>query len=92
MITVNEYFDGAVKSLAYENQGKSTVGVIDKGEYEFGTTTHETMLVVEGQMEVLLAQDGDWKTCSAGQQFEVEAHTTFKVKTAEQVAYLCKYR
>lgn len=91
MITVNEYFNGAVKSLAYENNGKSTVGVIDAGEYEFGTSTHEIMTVVEGEMDVLLAGQTDWKTYIAGQKFEVEANASFKVKTITQVSYLCKY-
>lgn len=92
MITVNEYFDGAVKSLGYESNGKSTVGVIDAGEYEFGTSTHETMIVVEGEMDVLLAGELDWKTFGAAQQFEVEANSSFKVKVSGQVSYLCKYK
>lgn len=92
MITVNEYFDGAVKSLGYEHNGKSTVGVIDAGEYEFGTSTHETMIVVEGQMEVLLAGETIWKTFSAGEKFEIAANSSFKVKIAGQVSYLCKYK
>lgn len=92
MITVNEYFDGAVKSLGYENNGKSTVGVIDAGEYEFGTSTHETMIVVEGAMEVLLAGQTEWKTFNAGEQFEIDANSSFKVKIVEQVSYLCKYK
>lgn len=91
MITVNEYFNGAVKSLAYENNGKSTVGVINAGEYEFGTSTHETMTIVEGEMDVLLVGQTDWKTYTAGQKFEVEANASFKVKTTTQVSYLCKY-
>jgi hypothetical protein len=38
MISVNEYFDKKVKSLGYTtNSGKSTVGVMEDGEYEFGT-------------------------------------------------------
>ncbi|WP_113663991.1 pyrimidine/purine nucleoside phosphorylase [Pedobacter nanyangensis] len=92
MITVNEYFDGAVKSLAFENNGKSTVGVIDSGEYEFGTSTHETMLVVAGAMDVLLPGESQWNTFSAGQHFEVPANTYFKVKAVAQVAYLCRYK
>lgn len=91
MIIVNEYFDGAVKSLAYENNGKSTVGVIEAGTYEFGTSTHETMLVIEGEMEALLPGKTAWQTYTAGQKFEVEANTSFKVKTTAQVSYLCKY-
>lgn len=92
MITVNEYFGGAVKSLAYENNGKSTVGVIDAGEYEFGTSTHETMFVIEGEMEALLPGQKEWVIYSSGQKFEVEANTSFKVKLVAQASYLCKYK
>lgn len=92
MITVNEYFDGAVKSLAYEHNGKSTVGVIDAGEYEFGASTHETMIVVEGAMEVLLFGQSEWKTFSAGEKFEIDPNSSFKVKVTGQVSYLCKYK
>jgi uncharacterized protein YaiE (UPF0345 family) len=51
MISVNEYFDARVKSLGYTTTtGKSTVGVMEEGEYEFGTSTHETMIVIEGEL------------------------------------------
>lgn len=47
MISTNEYFDGNVKSLGYTSQdGKSTIGVMEKGDYEFGTSAHETMTVI----------------------------------------------
>ena len=55
MISVNEYFDARVKSLGYTTTtGKSTVGVMEEGEYEFGTSTHETMIVIEGELITLL--------------------------------------
>ncbi|MGB5419584.1 pyrimidine/purine nucleoside phosphorylase, partial [Algibacter sp.] len=55
MITTNEYFEGQVKSLGYTSAtGKSTVGVMEAGTYEFGTSTHETMQVIEGEMTVKL--------------------------------------
>jgi uncharacterized protein YaiE (UPF0345 family) len=93
MINVNEYFEGAVKSLAYTTaQGRSTIGVIEKGEYEFGTSSHETMTVIEGELEALLPGQTNWQTFTAGQSFEVEANVTFKVKTGVQSSYLCKYR
>lgn len=92
MINVNEYFDGAVKSLAYENNGKSTVGVIAPGEYEFGTSSHETMRVIEGEMDVQLLGLTTWTTYTAGQQFEIEANSSFKVRLQQQVSYLCKYK
>ncbi len=93
MINVNEYFEGAVKSLAYTSAGgKSTIGVIEKGEYEFGTSQHETMTVIEGQLEALLPGAEEWQSYTQGQVFEVEANTSFKVKTHVQTSYLCKYR
>ena len=93
MINVNEYFEGAVKSLAYNTErGRSTIGVIEKGEYEFGTSSHETMTVVEGWLEALLPGETTWQTFTAGQKFEVNANTVFKVKTEVQTSYLCTYR
>ena len=93
MISVNEYFDGNVKSLGYNSaDGKSTIGVIEKGEYEFGTSQHETMVVIEGVLEALLPDSTNWLTYVKGQSFEIEANKSFKVKASEQVAYLCKYR
>lgn len=51
MIKVNEYFNGTVKSLGYETaDGPATVGVMAKGEYEFGTSTLEIMTVVTGSL------------------------------------------
>jgi uncharacterized protein YaiE (UPF0345 family) len=53
MISVNEYFGGNVKSLGYATVNvKSTVGVINEGEYEFSTESAETMTVIQGKMEV----------------------------------------
>ena len=93
MINVNEYFDGAVKSLAYTAaDGKSTIGVIESGEYEFGTSTHETMIVIEGELVALLPGAQNWETFINGQSFEVPANTSFKVKTSGQSSYLCKYK
>jgi uncharacterized protein YaiE (UPF0345 family) len=92
MIAVNEYFDGAVKSLGYESKGKSSVGVILPGEYEFGTAAPETMLVIEGEMDVKLADELKWTLYAAGQKFEVAANSSFKVKVAIPTSYLCKYK
>ncbi len=93
MIQVNEYFDGAVKSLGYSSrEGKSSVGVIENGEYEFGTSTHETMVIIEGELDVQLKGESDWKKYAAGQSFEVAANSSFKAKAARQTSYLCKYR
>ncbi|MGV3703947.1 MAG: pyrimidine/purine nucleoside phosphorylase [Arcticibacter sp.] len=93
MIQVNEYFDGAVKSLGYATeQGKSTIGVIEEGEYEFGTSSKETMQVIEGELIALLPGDAEWKSYTNGQSFDVPANSSFKVKTNRQSSYLCTYQ
>lgn len=92
MISTNEYFDGNVKSLGYNSQeGKSTIGVMERGDYEFGTSSHETMTVIEGVLTVKFADQDEWVTYIAGQSFEVEANSSFEVKTVSQASYLCKY-
>lgn len=40
MFKVNEYFDGTVKSIAFDmTAGPATIGVMAAGEYEFGTSS-----------------------------------------------------
>lgn len=92
MIDANEYFDGKVKSLGYATSGgSSTLGVMEAGEYEFGTSKHEVMNVIEGAMTVKLPESADWETFKAGQKFEIEANKKFQVKTESQTSYLCQY-
>ena len=93
MISSNEYFDGNVKSLGYtSSKGKSTLGVMEPGEYEFGTTQHETMNVIEGEMTVKLPNSSDWKTFKAGEAYEIDANEKFLVKVTGQTSYLCQYK
>jgi uncharacterized protein YaiE (UPF0345 family) len=93
MITVNEYFDGHVKSLGYQTaSGQSTIGVMNNGEYEFGTSSHETMIIIEGRLHVLLPEAKDWATFEQGQSFEVPANERFKVRSEGQTSYLCRYK
>ena len=92
MLKVNEYFEGKVKSIAVENaQGKSTVGVMDVGEFEFGTNTIEHMTVITGLLTVLLPNATEWKDYQAEETFVVPANTKFKLKVPQQTAYLCRY-
>ncbi|MBB2145210.1 DUF1255 family protein [Pedobacter sp. LMG 31464] len=93
MITENQYFENNVKSLGYHtSEGKSTVGVINPGEYEFGTSNKEIMHVIEGELIALLPNTTEWQSIKAGQSFEVEKNSSFKVKANAQTAYLCQYR
>lgn len=92
-ITENQYFDGNVKSLGYATaEGKSTIGVINPGEYEFGTVQKEIMHIVGGSLLALLPNSNEWQIFNAGSSFEVPANSSFKVNVESQVAYLCQYR
>ncbi len=93
MLKVNEYFNGQVKSIGFETaEGKVTAGVMEPGEYEFSTSTHETMRVTSGEMTVLLPDTQDWKTYKPFEQFEIPAGKSFKLKISSPVSYLCFYQ
>ena len=93
MIKSNEYFNGDVKSLGFESaQGPATIGVMAKGEYEFGTSTQEIMTVITGKLSVLLPNASEWKDFEAGQSFIVEKNQKFQLKVEADSAYLCLYK
>ncbi len=93
MIGVNEYFGGKVKSLGFEEAGgKATVGVMEAGEYEFGTSTPETMKIVAGEMSVKLPGEASYKYFGPGDSFSVPANAKFQLKLSAPAAYLCLYR
>lgn len=92
MLKVNEYFGGTVKSIALENaEGVATVGVMEAGDYEFGTGTIEHMTITSGVLDVLLPGESEWKSFGKGETFVVQKDVRFKVKANGQVAYYCLY-
>ena len=73
MISTNEYFEGQVKSLGYKTSvGQSTIGVMEVGTYEFGTSTYETMQVIEGEMIVKLPGASEWTTYKSGESYDID--------------------
>lgn len=92
MFKTNEYFDGKVKSIAFNSEkGPATLGVMAAGEYEFGTSTKEYMTVISGVMEVMLPGSESWKSFNGQETFIVEKDLKFKVRTKTDVSYLCVY-
>jgi len=92
MFNTNEYFDGKVKSLGFDNEkGAVTIGVMAAGEYEFGTSTIEYMTVTSGKMTVLLPGEVEWKIFTEYQTFIVAKDTKFKVKVDYATSYKCVY-
>lgn len=92
MLETNEYFDGNVKSIGFKTATlPATVGVMEMGKYEFGTSQKETMTVVSGALTVMLPNSSDWQTFNQGDSFIVEANEKFQLKVDIATAYLCTY-
>jgi len=97
VLQVNEYFDGNVKSIGFQQstlQGSplaASVGVMTAGEYEFGTSQKETMTVVSGELVVKLPGADDYVAHPAGTHFIVAANQKFQLRVAGDTAYLCTY-
>jgi len=92
MIKVNEYFNGTVKSLGFENsQGKATVGIMEAGEFEFGTGAPEKMTLISGKWEIKLPGETVFKNYAQGFTVNVPGNSKFQLKIAEQSAYLCQF-
>ncbi|WP_369600302.1 pyrimidine/purine nucleoside phosphorylase [Hahella sp. SMD15-11] len=92
MLKVNEYFDGKVKSIAFQTADlPATVGVMAPGEYTFSTSSTEYMTVVSGALTVRLPGSGDWQTFRDGDTFTVPAGASFDLRVECDTAYLCRY-
>lgn len=92
MFEVNSYFDGKVKSIAFQGEAlPATVGVMAAGEYEFGTQKKETMTIISGVLSAKLPGTDTWKDFTAGESFKVAANASFHVKVLFDTAYLCCY-
>ena len=88
----NRYFDDKVQSLGFSDaEGDATVGVIDPGEYAFGTSREEWMTVIAGILWYRVPGKA-WLSAAAGERFSVPAGVTFEAKAEGPVAYLCRYR
>jgi uncharacterized protein YaiE (UPF0345 family) len=93
MLKVNEYYDGQVKSIAFKTpEGPATVGVMAKGEYEFGTSAKEILTILSGNVTVKLPGSGVWKDFKESETFVVETGQKFQLKISDDVAYICLYR
>ncbi len=92
MLTVNEYFEGKVKSIALQTATlPATIGVMAAGEYTFGTDCKEVMSVVSGELRVKLPGENEWQTFINGQTFEIDANQKFDLVVPVDTAYFCQY-
>jgi len=89
----NIYFEGKVTSrtVIFDNGEKKTLGIMMPGEYEFGTVQKELMEILAGDLVVMLPGNEKWITVNAGQSFEVESNSRFKLVVKELTDYCCSY-
>jgi len=89
----NIYFDGGVTSrtIKFANGEIRTLGIMLPGQYEFNTGKKEIMDIQQGDVDVLLPGDKDWRHIAAGQSFEVSANASFKIKVNSLTDYCCSF-
>jgi uncharacterized protein YaiE (UPF0345 family) len=89
----NSYYDGKVTSrtLTFADGSVKTLGVMQVGDYEFGTSQHELMEITSGELQVKLPNSSVWRTMKAGDDFEIEANEKFQVRVKELTDYCCSY-
>jgi uncharacterized protein YaiE (UPF0345 family) len=89
----NVYFDGQVTSrtIMFPDGTKKTLGIMQPGEYEFGTEAPEIMEILAGALEMLLPGGTEWQQVGAGDTFEVPANSSFKLRIKKVTDYCCSY-
>jgi uncharacterized protein YaiE (UPF0345 family) len=92
MLKHNTYFEGRVQSVGFERNGRRlTAGVIDVGEFHFGTDAAERMTVASGELTVRRDGSEAWVVYPVGTSFEVPAKSGFDVRAAAPAAYICEF-
>ena len=89
----NIYFDGQVTSrtILFPDGTKKTLGIMQPGEYEFGTEAAEIMEIQAGDLDILLPGQDDWQQVGPGDTFEVPADSSFKLRIRSLTDYCCSY-
>lgn len=92
MLKHNSYFEDRVQSVGFERLGRRiTAGVIDTGEFHFGTDAPERMTVVSGELFVRVDGATDWRCYPTGTVFEVPGKSGFDVRAQAPAAYICEF-
>lgn len=89
----NVYFDGKVTSrtVKFADGSSKTLGIMLPGEYEFNTGDKELMEIMSGDVEIQLANVSDWQMIKGGDNFTVEANSSFKIKVKTVTDYCCSF-
>ncbi len=89
----NIYFDGKVvsRTVLFPDGSRKTLGVMQPGEYEFGTGDPEVMEILSGELDVLLPGATAWQTVTGGRSFSVAPNAKFTMKVKTLTDYCCSY-
>ncbi|MCD6588709.1 MAG: pyrimidine/purine nucleoside phosphorylase [Candidatus Fermentibacteraceae bacterium] len=89
----NFYFEGKVSSrtVVFADGSKKTLGVMLPGEYTFNTSSHETMEILAGELDVVLPGADSAVPVIGGETFEVAADMSFTVTVKAVTDYCCSY-
>jgi len=89
----NVYFDGKVTSrtITFTDGSFKTLGIMQAGDYTFGTKEAELMEITAGECEILLAGSDKWQSIRGGQSFNVGADSSFEIKAKTIIDYCCTY-
>ena len=89
----NIYFDGKCVShtVLFADGSKKTIGVIFPSKLIFNTGLPEIMEINGGVCKVKLADQSEWKTYHAGEQFSVPGNSSFDIETLETLDYVCNF-
>lgn len=93
IVPANVYFDGSVTSrtVRFNDGTEKTLGLMQPGEYEFGTDKPELMEITAGNVSVQFAGETNWASFSTGDSFNVPGSSRFKIKANELTDYVCSY-
>jgi hypothetical protein len=89
----NVYFDGGVTSrtILFPDGSKKTLGIMQPGEYEFGTDAAEVMEILAGDLQVLLPGETQWRRVQGGETFDVPTKSRFGLKVTTVTDYCCSF-
>ncbi len=89
----NIYFDGRVTSrtLSFPDGRRKTLGIMQPGEFEFGTQAAELMEILSGELDVQRAGEDGWCRIRGGESFEVPANAKFTVRVLSLTDYCCSF-
>ena len=89
----NVYFEGKVvsRSVVFADGSKKTLGIMQPGEYEFGTGDKEIMEIMSGELDVFLPGADGWKVVKSGESFEMPANSKFRMNVKSLTDYCCSF-